>query len=249
MKKVIIMVILFLGILITPVFSQDENIALDKTSIRLFSEGNVYYSKMKFKEAIVSYDKAIKRNLNFYQAYTNRGLAKIGLAAFENTELNLNSAINDFSKSIEINPKFEDAYFQRANAREVFDTTEAIKDYSKVIDLNPKAYDSYNNRGILKEGLSNYKEAINDYNKAIELNPRYAEAYNNRGSSNAKLTMHKEAINDYNKAIELNPRYAEAYNNRGFVKELLKIPYCEDFKVACDLGCSIGCYNIKLSCK
>ena len=49
MKKVIIMVILFLGILITPVFSQDENIALDKTSIRLFSEGNVYYSKMKFK--------------------------------------------------------------------------------------------------------------------------------------------------------------------------------------------------------
>jgi tetratricopeptide (TPR) repeat protein len=151
----------------------------------------------------------------------------------------LERAVAEYSKAIELNPSFADAYNHRGNC---------------YIKLNAEAYRNYRLYESLKEdyecSLSNYnyyadtgagagadnnhesfiyskiyyKRALNDYCKAIELNPRYADAYNNRKN------FYEFALADFNKAIELNPSFAielipsfvDVYNNLGKYYEELK---------------------------
>ena len=56
---------------------------------------------------------------------------------------NKEGAIKDYSKAIELNPKFVDAYWCRGVVRhELGDKEGAVKDYSQVIELNPKFIDA-----------------------------------------------------------------------------------------------------------
>ena len=67
---------------------------------------------------------------------------------------NFKGAIMDSTKAIEIDPKYEEAYFLRANA------------YFQNPKGNPR---------------KNLKSAIDDYSKVIEIVPYNADAYFNRG--------------------------------------------------------------------
>ena len=128
-------------------------------------------------------------------------------------------AIEQYDKSIELNPNYANAYNNRGTAKNSLGQhVEAIADYDEVIRLNPDHALAYTNRGVAKDSLGEHKDAITDYNQAIRLKPDYAEAYNNRGNAKDCLGQHVDAINDYNQAIRLNPDYAEAYNNRGHAK-------------------------------
>ena len=127
-------------------------------------------------------------------------------------------AIADYSKAIELDPQFVEAYNNRGIDREKQkDYEKAIADYSKAIDLSPGYAAAYNNRGNAWGDKKDYEKAIADYAKAIELDPRYAAAYNNRGTAWGEKKDYDKAIVDFSKAIELDPRYAEAYYNRGVV--------------------------------
>jgi tetratricopeptide (TPR) repeat protein len=129
---------------------------------------------------------------------------------------NYDQAIEDYSKAIELNPQYADAYSNRGNAyydKRNYD--QAIEDYSKAIELNPQYAIAYYNRGNAYYNKRNYDQAIEDYSKAIELNPQYADAYSNRGNAYYDKRNYDQAIEDYSKAIELNPQYAIAYYNRG----------------------------------
>ena len=129
----------------------------------------------------------------------------------------LKEALDAFTKAIEINPQFAQAYSNRGFAySNLGDYNQAIKDYNRAIEINPQDAVAYYNRGGLAYGkLGNYNQAIKDYNKAIELNPQFAQAYYNRGVAYGNLGNYKQAIADYNRAIEINPQFAQAYYNRG----------------------------------
>ena len=127
---------------------------------------------------------------------------------------NRETAIEYYTRAIELNPEYADAYNNRGIAyKNIKEYEKAIRDYNKAIELNPEYAMAYNNRGIAYYNLKEYEEAISDYNKAIELNPEYAAAYNNRGNVYDDLKEYEKAISDYNKAIELNPKYAGVYEN------------------------------------
>ena len=127
-------------------------------------------------------------------------------------------AIADYTKAIELNPKFTEAYYNRGNAWESkgqFD--KALADYTHAIKLNPKHVNAYYKRGILEKRKKQYDKAISDYTSAIRLNPRFAYAYNNRGNAWDDKGRYDKAIADYTKAIELNPKDAKAYSNLAWV--------------------------------
>ena len=177
-----------------------------------FLQGLVKINSKKYKEAIKNYDKAIKINPQFAEAYVNRGLAEAKLGQYK-------EAIQDYDKAIEINPQFAESYVNRVSVKaKLGQYKEAIKDCDKAIEINPELAEAYVNRGSIKAKLGQYKEAIQDYDKAIEINPELAETYGNRGNAKAKLGQYKEAIKDYDKAIEINPELAGAYVNRGNAK-------------------------------
>ena len=81
-------------------------------------------------------------------------------------------AIADWTKVIEINPRFADAYSNRGVAKdELEDYQAAIADFNKAIEIKPRDADVYYNRGNAKGELKDYQGAIADYTKAIQINP------------------------------------------------------------------------------
>ena len=63
-------------------------------------------------------------------------------------------AIQDFSKAIEFNPKYSNAFNNRGLAKSsIGKKLEAIEDFSKAIEFSPLNADFYMNRGSTKNDL------------------------------------------------------------------------------------------------
>ena len=105
---------------------------------------------------------------------------------------------------------------------------------------------NYFNRGFSKNQLKDYSGAIADYTKAIEIDPNYALAYGYRGYSKSVQKDYNGAIADYSKVIEIDTNNAVAYDSRARLKEITGLPYCSDYKKACDLGEEKACERYKL---
>ena len=134
----------------------------------------------------------------------------------------LNKAIFNFTKAIELNPNYTTAYKERGDVKiDLDDYQGAIDDFSKVIELDLEDSVAYRNRGLAKALLENYQEAIDDYTKAIKIDPDYFLAYCNRGFAKMKSKNYQGSINDYTKAIEIDPEDALAYRNCGSAKSYL----------------------------
>jgi tetratricopeptide (TPR) repeat protein len=137
---------------------------------------------------------------------------------FENDDLD--RAIADFTRAIEINPKFEIALIRRGTAySNRGDYDQAIADYTKVVELRPRPLRgivalAIGNRGIVYQNKGDLDRAVADHSYAIELT-RAPHAYIDRGNAFAAQGDYERAIADYTKAIELEPDSATAYFNRG----------------------------------
>lgn len=142
---------------------------------------------------------------------------------FEKTDYK--NALIHFSKAIELNPSYTDAYGGRAMAKYYSgDFKGAVKDYDKAIQLNPSVPEAYAGRVMVKYSLGDFEGMIDDCNKVIALNPSTSQlsvSYNYRGTAKIGLKDFDGAIQDFNKAIELDSSIAKGYNNRGYVKGYL----------------------------
>jgi tetratricopeptide (TPR) repeat protein/DNA-directed RNA polymerase subunit RPC12/RpoP len=115
-------------------------------------------------------------------AYNNRGTAK-------ETKGDLDGAIADYNRAIELDPKLAQAYNNRGRCKEAKgDLDAAIADHNRAIELDPTYASAYNQRGNAKEAKGDPDGAIADYNRAIELDPKLTIAYNNRGNAEKKLS-------------------------------------------------------------
>ena len=90
--------------------------------------------------------------------------------------------------------------------------------------------------GDLYFNAKNYFDAITYYFYAglIDENNIHAKYY--LALSLIGLEKYEDAISDYTKAIEIDPNDSRVYAIRAIVKRKLGLPYCSDYKRACDLG-------------
>jgi lipoprotein NlpI len=130
--------------------------------------------------------------------YFNRGVA-------EKANGDLEGAIADYNRAIELDPKFGAAYSNRGNAKQAKgDLDGAIADCDRAIELDPKDATAHKYRGVAKKAKGDLEGAIADYNRAIELDPKFAAAYFHRGIAKQAKGDLKGAIGDINGAIERN---------------------------------------------
>jgi tetratricopeptide (TPR) repeat protein len=128
----------------------------------------------------------------------------------------LEKAIAEINRAIEIKPDYVDSYIQRAVIyKEGGDLFKAVSDYGKAVDLNPNLSSVQYDFGQTLRQLRMYEPAIEAYQRAIELNPTMLEAYNNLGVTYSELKSYEPAAQYFRKVIEMNPRYTKAYNNLG----------------------------------
>ena len=134
----------------------------------------------------------------------NNALAVYYQGLIDYTQRDINAAIANYDKAIQVNPNFALAYFSRglANYR-LGNKQEALSDYDKAIQINPVDPWSYLNRGLVKEDLNNVDGALGDYDKAIKIDPDYGKSYHNRGAIRYYQRDFEGAVADFQKASEL----------------------------------------------
>ena len=85
-----------------------------------------------------------------------------GINAVKNNDLS--TATINFTKAIEINPKYAIAYYNRGIAYySLKKYAESLADYTQAIELDPKYADAYYNRGGVYKALGKTKEANSDF--------------------------------------------------------------------------------------
>ena len=76
-----------------------------------------------------------------------------------------NRAIQDFNRSITLNPSYVQAYLDRGIAySNKGDYDSAIQDFSQTIKLTPLNAIAYGNRGVAYSSKGDYDRAIEDFN-------------------------------------------------------------------------------------
>ena len=130
-------------------------------------------------------------------------------------------AIDDYNKTIELNPKFSWPYLNRAIAYgRLKRWEEAIVDYGRAIELDANYADAYNGRAWSYCQIGKFEEALLDANKALKLKPNEANFFDTRASAYAGLKRYEEALADMDKAIKLSPE-GWLYYNRGKIYQLM----------------------------
>lgn len=149
-------------------------------------------------------------------------------------------AINDFSQTIEINPNYTLAYFNRAvlrykqlqyemsSARPTSDVYEQMSAQrtTNVFNLRVPGSSPINRSGnsAMNTQLKDSKQSMEhelimrDYDIVLQQNADFIYAYYNRANIRCVQRDYRAAILDYNEAILRDTEFAEAYFNRGLAK-------------------------------
>ncbi len=131
----------------------------------------------------------------------------------------LDGALADYDKALDIDPANHQACYRRALARQAKgNLSGALADYNTVLGADPSNADAYRNRAYVKQTLGDTDGALADYHQSVVLNPKSPVAYYNVGLIKVKQGDLDGAITAYNYALELDPKMAIAYYNRGNAK-------------------------------
>jgi tetratricopeptide (TPR) repeat protein len=91
------------------------------------------------------------------------------------------NAIVNYSKAIEINDKFPDAFSNRGlSYYRMEKLDEALKDLNKAIEIKPDHEKAFYNRALLFEKKKDYKKAVEDHGAVLKLNPENHDAASSR---------------------------------------------------------------------
>jgi tetratricopeptide (TPR) repeat protein len=96
----------------------------------------------------------------------------------------LEGAMADFNKAIELLPKYSAAISARVSVKSVQGDLEgALADYGRAIELTPDIAIPYYSRGFILLEQEDFDAAIKDFDKAIETQPGVAIVYRNRADA------------------------------------------------------------------
>lgn len=208
-----------------------EALALSPQDTQVYIDCSItYLSFNQFAEAIKLCNRAIKLNRKLSDAYLQRGLAYIRLAAQQQTLNDLRNAAKsyeraerDYRRTLKMQPQQPQAHFGLSLlhiARQEFQ--QALHELDIAIQLAPGDAEAYLSRGKLNSLRADYQKSLDDYNRAITLAPRWALAYYERGLIYLTMEDNKKALSDFNKALSLVPNWADVYVQRAIINFSLK---------------------------
>lgn len=196
----------------------------DKEKIdALYEVADICLMDSEYQRAYEIYCQIIKLNEKEIGAY-------YGKAICFDYKNDLNSAIENFKKAIEIDYFYDRAHYylacdyDRLNMRE-----EAIRELKICIELDPYDYVSYSDLGAFYEESKEYEKALFYINKSLEIANSYGRALYNKGVVFSKMKNKKEALKAYYLALD-NSNDQDIYLN-------ISVIYIEnkDFEKSADI--------------
>jgi tetratricopeptide (TPR) repeat protein len=147
------------------------------------------------EKALEDFDKAIRINPHYSEAYFNRGNTNRSLLRYPD-------AIRDFSLAITNNPSMAEAFVNRGNLHALLgDSAAALVDYEKALSLNPRFAVAYFDRGLLKNQKGDHSAALGDFDQAIKFDSHLAKAYFEKGSLLEAEGSDEGALNCYERFL------------------------------------------------
>jgi tetratricopeptide (TPR) repeat protein len=142
---------------------------------------------------------------------------------------NLDAAIADFTRALELDPESDEARSARARAlKDKGDFDAAIEDFEHVSasgrqaqKTTQEAASAHTIRGNLRVNVLDVEGAISDFNRAISYTPANADLYIKRGEALLIGGSLAEAIDDFTAALALKPptlQAAVALAGRGYAR-------------------------------
>ncbi len=113
-------------------------------------------------------------------------------------------AIDSYTKAIEIDPSFVEAYLKRCEIRyKLGDNQGVLQDCSDIIKVDPTVARAYYYQGRARYRLGYTQSAIKAYTEALDKETNYAQAYYYRGLAYQELKENAPALENLQTAAEL----------------------------------------------
>ena len=129
--------------------------------------------------------------------YNNRGLMYFHLGQLE-------EAIANYNRAIELNPNLAAAYNNRANCYvNQGEMIDALMDYDRALELNPCHIRALINQGITFRHLGMYRESLDNFDIALAQGKMEGYIYAQRGRTHDLAGDWNWAIADYQRSLSL----------------------------------------------
>jgi len=162
-----------------------------------------------YKSEEAFWEDALARNPRCWMGYNNLGNALLQKGQVD-------EALGQFRKALEINPNYVDA---RSNfGAALFEkgrVDDAVAQYNRTLEIDPYYAQANYNLGLALFQNGQIDDAIAQYKKAVKINPYYAEAHNTLGNALLQKGQLDEALGQFQNALEINPNYVDARSNLG----------------------------------
>lgn len=128
-------------------------------------------NERKFDDALHSLSRAIGLK-------PESAICYFSLAIVYHNMNELNSAYDNYSKAIQIDPNMIDAYFNRAQTILALEDPGdiklhmALRDFQKAGELSPKFIDAFYYSAVIQKKLGDYKGAIENLDKVLAIEPQ-----------------------------------------------------------------------------
>ena len=126
-------------------------------------------NKGNFLEGIKNIDESMKYNEKSDVAYFYKAVAYHNLN-------NVDLAYDNYTKTIELNKKMIDAYYNRGQIIAKDSPKLALDDFVTAVALDPKFIDAYYAIAAIQKNLGQYQEALKNLDKILEIEPMAVNA-------------------------------------------------------------------------
>lgn len=147
---------------------------MGEDEITFLTKGRFLMQAKKYEKSLKCFDKAIKFNPKYAEAYNEKGNALMLLGRIDD-------AVKCFTKATKINEGYLTAWKAREAALLMQNKQEeAIRCCDTVIEIDPENEEAWITKGFLLSDIHRFNEALKCFDKAIEINPESVDAYNKK---------------------------------------------------------------------
>jgi tetratricopeptide (TPR) repeat protein len=194
-----------------------------------FQQGMQHYNKQEYAAAIADFQKFINTLKPPVSSTANpaavappphpkKAEAYYYIANSFRKQNNLEAALTNYTKAIEVRPEFPQALMERGTLymeQKRYDL--AVPDFQKVVQLAPDNIDAHYQLGMAYSLLQNYQAAIPELTRVIELNPQHAYGHYYLGLAYSKIKQPGNAQTHLQIFLNLCPTCPEAAMARSFL--------------------------------
>ena len=182
-----------------------------------FTMGNKYMESISFNSAIQTYDKAIKDDPLFAQAYAKRAIARSwGYYTGQLDSLHIPKCLEDINNAIKIDKDLPDIqiafgfYYYYCK----MDLEKALGYFNNAAKKNPDDFEPLFYMAMVYRRKGEWVKSQNLIKKIIALDPQDALCLTNIGLTYGYFHNYDSALMFHQKAIEVLPVWSSSYRNK-----------------------------------